>query len=66
MSEVWLVFFTQTPLSYVLEAHRERANTALGPGRRSIAMGDRDGPGCSQTALNKEIHPQGGLVGERM
>lgn len=66
MSEVWWVFSTQTPLSYVVEIHRERANTALGTGHRSAASGDKDGPDCSQTDSPEEIHPQGGLVGERM
>lgn len=66
MSEVWLVFSTQTPLSYVVEARRDRANTALGPGHGSAARGDGDGPDCSQTGLNKEIYPRGGLVGETM
>lgn len=49
MSEGWWVFSTQTQLSNVVEAHRERANTALGPGHESVVMGDKDGPDCSQT-----------------
>lgn len=41
MSEVWWVFSSKTLLSYVVEAHRGRANTALGPGHRSGATGDK-------------------------
>lgn len=58
------LFSTQTPLRYLVEAHRERAKSSRGSSPQVCVHGM--GSDCSQTGLNKEINPQGGLVGERM